>query len=964
MAIDMINKNADAFQGDGGVPDPSPRPAANPDHQLHSIGNHTVIKSGPLLLSSRGIGWTSWKKRWFILTRTSLVFFKSDPNAQKGNEVNLTLGGIDINNSGSVVVKADKKLLTVLFPDGRDGRVVTLKAETMEDLNEWKIALENALAQAPSPANVTGQNGSINNEQAESKDVSLDQTKDRETMRSKVIGQPILLALEDADGAPTFLEKGLRFIEEHGVKVEGILRQAADVADVESRVLEYEQGKVDFSAEEDAHVIADCVKHVLRGLPSSPVPASCCKALIESCRDEGARRVSAMRAAICETFPEPNRRLLQRILMMMQAIASHKAENRMSSPAVAACMAPLLLRALFEGECEIESNFDVGGDGSLQLLQAAAAANHAQVIVITLLDEYDNLFGEAHVSPDMYMESDESETGSEGSDVESYDDDDDDYDDDYDDYEPDESVEESDADEDDDLVREASSKTGSPRENHVPADTNHNLSSPKSSDKSEVVKANQVVSSISHEVSHEDVRNSENLDIPTTITAGVEQSNKPSGAREGVFTDESTVHHSSSTNSTNASCMKKSVTMSNSPARNSRRRSKWGRTSARKNLSLESIEFSSDDDAAIRALEDAKTELQNKFVEDVKENIRLQADLQKQNRPSHARHLAIEQDMASLQEQLLEEKNSCATLEAGLKLPPGVDLASIDDKAKADLEELALLEADLTSLEKKVNDLRMQLNLYGHHYFCNLTTAYSSLLSQCPFELATNQKNRPDTEVAATTQFGKSGSKDSQLGAENDSERKMGSASLPCNNPPQNSSKKLGTKKEAGANPLTKLSFRSLNFIKDKGRELAHSALNPEKGKGSEFHQPQALTSPKGSRGSELRPVSIPEKGKGSEIRQRMPSPRYRRGSELYYVSVTEKGKGYEFRQPLPSPGRSRGSETHSGSNPEKGRGLGLGLGSFFQTTDKGSDKEGPSEKHLDRGKLEGHKPYNVDKGR
>lgn len=26
-----------------------------------------------------GLGWTSWKKRWFILTRTSLVFFRSDP---------------------------------------------------------------------------------------------------------------------------------------------------------------------------------------------------------------------------------------------------------------------------------------------------------------------------------------------------------------------------------------------------------------------------------------------------------------------------------------------------------------------------------------------------------------------------------------------------------------------------------------------------------------------------------------------------------------------------------------------------------------------------------------------------------------------------------------------------------------------------------------------------------------------
>ena len=78
---------------------------------------------------------------------------------------------------------------------------------------------------------------------------------------------------------------------------------------------------------------------------------------------------------------------------MMQKVASHKAENRMSCSAVAACMAPVLLRPLLAGECEIENDFNLGGDGSAQLLQAAAAANHAQAIVITLLDEYDKIFG-------------------------------------------------------------------------------------------------------------------------------------------------------------------------------------------------------------------------------------------------------------------------------------------------------------------------------------------------------------------------------------------------------------------------------------------------------------------------------------------------------------------------------------------------------------------------------------------
>lgn len=77
----------------------------------------------------------------------------------------------------------------------------------------------------------------------------------------------------------------------------------------------------------------------------------------------------------------------------MQTVAAHKAVNRMSCSAVAACMAPLLLRPLLAGDCEVDNDFDMGGDGSVQLLQAAAAANHAQAIVITLLEEYDNIFG-------------------------------------------------------------------------------------------------------------------------------------------------------------------------------------------------------------------------------------------------------------------------------------------------------------------------------------------------------------------------------------------------------------------------------------------------------------------------------------------------------------------------------------------------------------------------------------------
>lgn len=64
----------------------------------------------------------------------------------------------------------------------------------------------------------------------------------------------------------------------------------------------------------------------------------------------------------------------------------------MTASAVSACMAPLLLRPLLAGECELEDDFDDNRDNSAQLLAAANAANNAQAIVATLLEEYDNIF--------------------------------------------------------------------------------------------------------------------------------------------------------------------------------------------------------------------------------------------------------------------------------------------------------------------------------------------------------------------------------------------------------------------------------------------------------------------------------------------------------------------------------------------------------------------------------------------
>ncbi|GLJ12541.1 hypothetical protein SUGI_0193210 [Cryptomeria japonica] len=691
------------------------------DRPRNRVSN-TVFKSGPLFISSKGLGWKSWKKRWFILTRTSLVFFKNDPSAlpQKGGEVNLTLGGIDLNNSGSVIVREDKKLLTVLFPDGRDGRAFTLKAETLEDLFEWKTALEHALAQAPNAALVMGQNGIFRNDSADAIDGSGEHWRDRRPVKSLVVGRPILLALEDIDGSPSFLEKALCFIEQYGVKVEGILRQSADVDEVDHRVHEYEQGRNQFSPDEDAHVVGDCIKHVLRELPSSPVPAPCCTALLEAHRMEGKEaRIAAMRLAVAETFPEPNRRLLQRVLKMMHAVASYTSENRMTASAVAACMAPLLLRPLLAGECELEDESDRSGDNAAQLLAAAAAANNAQAIVTTLLDEYDSIFvddqtQQSPASPEMYPQMEDS--GSEGStDDEVLQIREDGFHDAQNDLE---------AELEDDPERvlsgtlsESSGNAGSDLYDYkvfeggdsdveYPGDMEHSATKLK--------------------VSKDSFSQSEQL---TGEQGGIyveggndeNQGSSPNGSRlppwgNGVSPSSSPKHVLSTTGPGISNG--KIVNKSNGSVSAVKRPSIWNRnTMNKKNQSSEPTE-SSEEERVIQRLEMTKNELRNKIAKEAKGNAVLQASLERRKQALHERRLALEQDVSRLQEQLQAERDLRAALEIGLSISSGNFSSSrtMDSKTRAELEEIAHAEADVARLKQKVAELHVQLNQQRQHY--------------------------------------------------------------------------------------------------------------------------------------------------------------------------------------------------------------------------------------------------------
>ncbi|AQL02715.1 Rho GTPase activation protein (RhoGAP) with PH domain [Zea mays] len=428
---------------------------------------------------------------------------------------------------------------------------------------------------------------------------------------SSVIGRPAEFALVDADGSPSFLEKALKFIEDHGVKVEGILRQSADVEEVKRRIQDYEKGKNEFSPEEDAHVIGDCIKYVLREMPSSPVPASCCTALVKAYRSDKARRLDEISRVIYEVFPEPNRQLLQRTLKMMQIVESHKAVNRMSQSALAACMAPLLLRPLLLGECDIDNEFSMGGDSSFQLLQAAAAANHAQAIVIIMMEEFDQIFDdleEGSCSSDAYTESEDDDVDKEYStDNDINDDDDGSYDSGEDDIEED-------LDYSDDSEHDSKINTN--------------------------VKDGKVKNNISETAEVAQAKGASHMETNSQSNQK-QESCGPNGSKDRIL--RSTSRSSSS--------REKSMEKSCSSAHRGKR-TLWGRTSARKDLSTEEIECCSDDESLIEKLESNKVDLQSKIAKEAKENAILQSSLEKRKEELHERRLALEKEVENLREQL------------------------------------------------------------------------------------------------------------------------------------------------------------------------------------------------------------------------------------------------------------------------------------------------------------------------
>ncbi|KAH9606362.1 hypothetical protein KSS87_017195 [Heliosperma pusillum] len=120
-------------------------------------------------------------------------------------------------------------------------------------------------------------------------------------------------------------------------------------------------------------------------------------------------------------------------------------------------------------------------------------------------------------------------------------------------------------------------------------------------------------------------------------------------------------------------------------------------------------------DDEIRDLEDAKIDLQKRINEEANGNAILQASLEKRKKTLHERRLALEKDVARLQEQLQKEKDLRAVLEAGSNISQVRSLGDMDEKTKNHLQEFALEEQNFNYLKQRFDDLGKELNLQHEH---------------------------------------------------------------------------------------------------------------------------------------------------------------------------------------------------------------------------------------------------------
>jgi len=144
---------------------------------------------------------------------------------------------------------------------------------------------------------------------------------------------------------PLIVLNSMRYLLRHGLDMEGIFRLSGRAQRLEEIKAAYDRGEaVDFSAEQDVHVIAGLLKLYFRELPD-PL---CCYSLyddwIKAYDPEDIPTTKEKLKGLLSQLPATNSLILSSLMALLVQIAESSHQTKMTAPNLAICWAPNLIK--------------------------------------------------------------------------------------------------------------------------------------------------------------------------------------------------------------------------------------------------------------------------------------------------------------------------------------------------------------------------------------------------------------------------------------------------------------------------------------------------------------------------------------------------------------------------------------------------------------------------------------------
>jgi len=172
----------------------------------------------------------------------------------------------------------------------------------------------------------------------------------RAAERKKTFGVPLGQVLaRDCTEIPKIVTKCVEFLENTGLETVGLFRVPGDMGEINNLRKRIDAGEnVEFTTEEDVHVIAGLLKSYFRSLPEPFVPPHLDRKISEifTTGDLSSEQILLMKIIelheIIEELPAQNYNLLKCLVSFLRKITAQSAVNKMTIENLITCIVPTL----------------------------------------------------------------------------------------------------------------------------------------------------------------------------------------------------------------------------------------------------------------------------------------------------------------------------------------------------------------------------------------------------------------------------------------------------------------------------------------------------------------------------------------------------------------------------------------------------------------------------------------------